>query len=91
MAIDDGEGDLRAVGGGGMEALAAVEGGVVAAEDGLLFAKNALAGVEIEVEDGTRGDEGFVVKADVGGVEFGIGAEGGVVGGLGKFDAARGG
>jgi len=31
------------------------------------------------------------VKADVGGVEFGIGAEGGVVGGLGEFDAARGG
>jgi len=47
--------------------------------------------VEIEVEDGTRGDEGFVVKADVRGVKFGIGAESGVVGGLGECDAARGG
>src|SRR5208337_2906608 len=59
VAVHNGEGDARAVGSCGVEPFAAVQLGVVAAEDGLLFAKNALAGAEIVVEDGARGDEGF--------------------------------
>ena len=44
VAIDDGDGDFGAVGGGGVEALGAVESGIVAAEDRLLLAEGARAG-----------------------------------------------
>jgi len=66
VAIDDGDGEFGAVGGDGVEAFAAVERGIVAAEDGLLLAQDALVGVDVEVIDGARGDEGFVGEADGG-------------------------
>jgi hypothetical protein len=88
MAVDDGDGDFGAVGGDGVQAFAGVESWIVAAEDWLLLAQGAIAGADVEVEDGARGDEGFIGEADEGGVELGIGAEGGVVGGFGECDAA---
>ena len=81
----------RAVAGGGVKALDRVFARVVVAEDRLLFAEDALAGFDVVVEDRARGDEGFVVEAQVRGGKFGIGTERGAVGGLVEFDAVRGG
>src|SRR5213075_3054615 len=62
---------------------------IVASEDGLLFAENGFACGDGVVEDGTRGDEGFVFVAKVGLAELGIRAKRSVVSRFGKFDAMR--
>ncbi len=72
-----------------MEALDDVLCRLVVAEDGLLFAEDALARCGIVIEDGTWSDEGFVVVAKVRRREFGIRAETGAVSGFVEFDAVR--
>ncbi len=72
-----------------MKPLTDVERRVVAAEDRLLFAENGLARGNVVVEDGARGDEGFVFVAKVRLAELGIDAKRSVVSGFGKFDAMR--
>ena len=74
---------------GGVETLDDVLRWIVAAEDGLLFAERALAGLRIVIEDRTRRDERFVVEADVRGREFGIGAEARRCTRVREFDAVR--
>jgi len=88
-AIDDGERNAGAVGRCGVQSLTDVLLWIVAAEDGLLLAEDLLAGTQVVIEDGARGDEGFVLEAKVVGDEFGIGADGGVVDGLGECDSVR--
>jgi hypothetical protein len=63
---------------------------VVAAEDGLLLAQDLFASAEVIVEDGARGNERFVLKAEMAGDEFGVRAEGGAVDRLGKLDPMNG-
>src|SRR6267154_962465 len=89
-AIDDREGNARAIRCGRVQALTDVLLWIVPAEDRLLLAENLLAGAEVVIEDGARGDEGFVLEAEVVGDEFGIGAEGSVVNRLGECDSVRG-
>src|SRR5882724_9313388 len=72
-----------------MKPLTDVERRIVAAEEGLLFTENGFACGDVVVEDGARGDEGFVFVAKVRLAELGIGAERSVVSGFGKFDAMR--
>src|SRR5258705_9475667 len=78
-AIDDGDRNARAAGRCGVQALTDVLLWIVAAEDGLLLAENLLAGTQVVIEDGARGDEGFILEAEMVSDEFGIRADGGVV------------
>ena len=56
-----------------------------------MLAQDALAGANFVVENGTRSDKGFVLKADVGNAELRVVAKRSVVSGLREFDAMRGG
>ena len=73
-----------------METFATVQGGIVAAEDGLLFAEGARVGAHVEIEDRARRDEGFVGETDEIGVKLGIRPQRGVISRFGERDATRG-
>ncbi len=56
----------------GVQPLADILRGIVAAEDGLLFAKHAFSRAQIVVKDGARGDEGFVLETHESCIKLGI-------------------
>src|SRR5579863_9043072 len=87
--VDERERDSCAVGRYGVNAFTGVERGVVASEDWLLFAQCALAGGYVEIEDRARGDERFVGVAEMGLIEFRVGARCGVVGGFAEGNPKR--
>ena len=74
---------------GSVETLADILCRIVAAQDGLLFAENAVASLHFVVEDRARSDERLVLKTQMTGDKFGVGTERRIIGGLGEFDAVR--
>ncbi len=65
-AIDEGDGNLYAVGCGGVDALAGIEGAIEAAGDFLLLEERGFARLEVVLVDRARGDEGLVAVAEGG-------------------------
>ncbi len=88
-AIDDGKRHARPVGSGGMQALADVLRWIVAAENRLLLPQASFSCANVIVKDGARSHERFILEPHVGGGEFRVLTEGGVVCGLGEFNAMR--
>ena len=70
-----------------MQTLGYVERRIVAAKDRLLLAKCRFACGEVVVENGARRNKRLIFVAQVRLIKFGIGTEGGIISGLGKWDA----
>src|ERR1700674_954048 len=88
-AVDDGKRHPCLVGSGGMQTLTYILRRVVATKNGLLLSKDSLPGADVVVKDRARSYEGFILKADVGGVELRIFTDGCVVGWVREFNAMR--
>lgn len=65
-AVDQGDGNLNAVGCGGVDAFACIEVAIEAAGNFLLLQQDRFAGFQIVFVDGTGGDEGLVAVAESG-------------------------
>src|SRR5260370_8985108 len=62
---------------------------IVAAQNGLLLPKASFPRSNVVVKDGARSYERFILEPHVGGAELRVFTEGGVVSGLGEFNAMR--